>query len=134
MSAVSGSTQVTAVILTALPSEFKAVYAHGEHWQTQECNNTLYKLGIFPAESGTWDVIIAQIGAGNVEAALRLNEPSRAFIQMWCSSYHGKQFSTDSPSPHTNRADFADQRGAGGDQGSRRSSTGEPNYWAGVSG
>src|SRR3989442_15625816 len=79
MPAVSGSKQGTAVILTALPVEFKAVYAHGAHWRTQECNNTLYKLGIFPAEAGTWNVIIAQIGAGNVGAALEVEQAITCF-------------------------------------------------------
>jgi nucleoside phosphorylase/tetratricopeptide (TPR) repeat protein len=79
MPATSGNKQGTAVILTALPVEFKAVYAHGAHWRTQECNNTLYKLGIFPAEAGTWNVIIAQIGAGNVGAALEVERAITCF-------------------------------------------------------
>ncbi len=79
MLAVSGSNQGTAVILTALPVEYKAVYAHGDQWQTLECNNIPYKQGAFPAETGTWNVIIAQIGTGNVAAALGVERAIACF-------------------------------------------------------
>ncbi|HJT55542.1 MAG TPA: FxSxx-COOH system tetratricopeptide repeat protein [Ktedonobacteraceae bacterium] len=79
MLAVNGSKQGTAVILTALPVEFKAVYAHGDQWQTLECNTTPYKQQVFPAETGTWNVIIAQIGTGNVAAALGVERAITCF-------------------------------------------------------
>ncbi len=80
MPAVSGSNQGTAVILTTSQDEFKAVYAHGEHWQGKECNNTLYEQGIFSAEAWTWHVIIAQIsGPGNARATIEVERANTCF-------------------------------------------------------
>jgi len=79
MLSASNSHQGTAVILTALPVEFEAVRAHGEHWQELECKGTLYEQDIFSTGAWSWRVIIAQIGAGNVGAALEVERAITCF-------------------------------------------------------
>lgn len=71
--------QGTVVILTALSVEFEAVRAHVEHCWEQECKGTLYEQGVFSTELWTWHVAIAQIGAGNVGAAVEVERAITCF-------------------------------------------------------
>jgi nucleoside phosphorylase len=79
MPSASNGNQGTVVILTALPVEFEAVRAYGEHWQEVECKGTLYERSIFSTEVWSWRVVIAQIGAGNVGAALEVERAITCF-------------------------------------------------------
>lgn len=79
MLSTSNSNQGTAVVLTALPVEFEAVRAYGEHWQELECKSTLYEQNIFSTGVWSWRVVIAQIGAGNVGAALEVERAITCF-------------------------------------------------------
>jgi nucleoside phosphorylase len=60
-----------AVILTALPVEYRAVRAHLRdlHEETH-LQGTVYERGKFVANGQNWDVGIVEIGAGNTGAAL----------------------------------------------------------------
>jgi nucleoside phosphorylase len=79
MTSVSSNKQGTVVILTALPIEFEAVHTYGEHWQERECKGTLYEQSIFSTGAWSWHVVIAQIGAGNVGAALEVERAITCF-------------------------------------------------------
>ncbi len=60
-----------AVILTALEAEFKAVRAHlREVREETHPKGTVYEQGLFVSHGASWDVAIAQIGAGGPGAAL----------------------------------------------------------------
>ncbi len=60
-----------AVILTALPVECQAVRAHLLHLHPESHpESSVYWSGLFSCESCTWDVKVAEIGPGNVGAAL----------------------------------------------------------------
>jgi nucleoside phosphorylase len=60
-----------AVILAALPVEYKSVRAHLEQLKDEEHpHGTVYERGQFQAPARTWDVWIAEIGAGNDSAAM----------------------------------------------------------------
>lgn len=59
-----------AVIITALPLERSAVLAHLRGISEEPpVNGSIYRRGIFDEQSDPWDVIVAEIGAGNVGAA-----------------------------------------------------------------
>jgi nucleoside phosphorylase len=59
-----------AVILTALPVEFRAVVAHLEEAKEQKHSaGTVYKVGTFAGDTTDWAVAVAVIGAGNPGAA-----------------------------------------------------------------
>lgn len=59
-----------AVILTALPLEYKAVRAHLDNVrEDQHPRDTIYEVGSFEGTTGAWDVGIVEIGAGNNKAA-----------------------------------------------------------------
>jgi nucleoside phosphorylase len=59
-----------AVILTALPLEFSAVVAHlNNQREERHPQGTVYIRGTFDEHSDPWDVLVAEIGAGNEGAA-----------------------------------------------------------------
>ena len=62
----------TALIITALPVEYKAVRGHlTELIEEVHPQGTVYERGLFEGKEGThWRVLIAEIGAGNPGAAL----------------------------------------------------------------
>ena len=60
-----------AVILTALPVEYLAVRSHLDNLQeVMHPQGTIYERGQFQANGQTWDVGIAEVGAGNAGAAV----------------------------------------------------------------
>ncbi|NEQ67167.1 MAG: tetratricopeptide repeat protein [Symploca sp. SIO2D2] len=58
-----------AVILTAIRVEYMAVQAYLKKPQEEVYHGTVYERGNFSANKQVWDVIIAEIGAGNPGAA-----------------------------------------------------------------
>jgi nucleoside phosphorylase len=61
------------VILTALPVEYMAVTAHlGELREEAHPAGTIYERGSFLSDGGAWEVLVAEIGAGNVDAAVQV--------------------------------------------------------------
>lgn len=58
-----------AVILTALPVEFKAVRAHLTEIREEVHKGTVYERGIFSDNGRTWEVGLVEVGAGNAGAA-----------------------------------------------------------------
>ena len=59
-----------AVILTALPVEFKAVNAHlVDSREEVHRQGTVYHVGRFCAEDRNWEVLLLEVGAGNADAA-----------------------------------------------------------------
>ncbi len=62
-----------AVVLTALPVEYRAIRAHLTNVrEVTHPEGTIYKQGIFRAGERTWRVGLAQIGAGNSGAAFEI--------------------------------------------------------------
>ena len=59
-----------AVILTALPVEFNAVRAHLSEIAEATHKGTVYEKGAFSDKKKEWEVLLAEIGAGNASAAL----------------------------------------------------------------
>jgi len=66
----------TAVILTALAVEYKAVCKHLVELKEQTYFGTIYEHGWFDGEHGRWEVWVLEIGAGNIAAA---QQAERAF-------------------------------------------------------
>jgi nucleoside phosphorylase len=58
-----------AVILTALPVEFKSVRAHLTEIREEVHKGTVYERGIFSGNGRMWAVGIVEVGAGNAGAA-----------------------------------------------------------------
>ena len=59
-----------AVILTALPVEYRAVRAHLRDCREEEHpQGTVYERGVFEGQTAVWDIGIAEVGAGNEGAA-----------------------------------------------------------------
>jgi nucleoside phosphorylase len=64
------TTQRLVVIITALPVERAAVLEHlRDVCEEPELRGSIYRRGIFDERSDPWDVIVAEIGAGNEGAA-----------------------------------------------------------------
>ena len=89
MSASSPSSKERrAVILTAIPAEYRAVRAHlTDHKEARHPQGTVYEEGRFiDADGRSWRVGIAEIGAGNpgaafeTERAVHFFEPSVVFF------------------------------------------------------
>lgn len=59
----------TAVFVTAIPAETKAVLAHlSDRFTTQSERGTIYEVGIFPNDGSPWLVIVVEAGPGNLQA------------------------------------------------------------------
>lgn len=71
MSAPSAKTLCRAIIVTALPVEFNAVCEHlTDRDEDTHPRGTVYERGYFrPDGAREWEIIVAEIGAGNVGAA-----------------------------------------------------------------
>jgi nucleoside phosphorylase len=55
-----------AVILTALPLEFEAAVTHlRNRREDTHPQGTVYEVGLFKGEDRTWEVLVAEVGAGN---------------------------------------------------------------------
>src|ERR1700730_1509738 len=72
--------QGKAIILTALPVEYQAVRVHLSNCQEKEHRGTLYEQGVFSTKEWTWEVGIAQIGAGNATAAFEIERAINYFL------------------------------------------------------
>jgi nucleoside phosphorylase len=59
-----------AVILTAIPPEYAAVRAHLKELSEIVYKGTIYERGLFQTNTHVWNVGLAEIGAGNVSAAV----------------------------------------------------------------
>jgi nucleoside phosphorylase len=60
-----------AVILTAIPAEYKSVRSHlAELKEEVHQKGTVYERGVFSGDQYSWDVLIGKIGAGNEGAAM----------------------------------------------------------------
>lgn len=61
-----------AVILTAIPLEYQAVRKHvGELNELTHPKGNVYENGVFAGDYHTWDIGIAEVGAGNNTCALQ---------------------------------------------------------------
>src|SRR5437899_7962142 len=76
-----------ALVLTALPVEYTAVRAHlRDVKEAVHAKGTVYEHGVFETDSQRWKVALAEVGAGNQEAALEAERaigyfaPSVAFF------------------------------------------------------
>lgn len=70
-SAARKSGKRCAVILTALPIEYKAVRAHLSNLKEEtHFQGTIYERGMFGAGDKAWEVGLVEIGAGNAGAAM----------------------------------------------------------------
>jgi nucleoside phosphorylase len=62
-----------ALFVTALPLEFGAVVAHlGDRREQEGPDGTIYEAGAFVGPSGAWRVVVLETGAGNLQAATRV--------------------------------------------------------------
>jgi len=60
-----------AVILTAIPVEFKAVRAHiNDRFEEEHSKGNVYEIGTFYGEKNNWNVLVAEVGAGNAMCCL----------------------------------------------------------------
>src|SRR5260370_20045035 len=59
-----------AIILTAIPVEYQAISDHLTQLREETQSGSVYERGNFLIYSQSWDVIIMEIGIGNVQAAL----------------------------------------------------------------
>lgn len=61
-----------AVILTAIPVEFKAVRAHlySPNEEEHPTKGDVYDRGLFYGERNNWDILVAEVGAGNTMCCL----------------------------------------------------------------
>ncbi len=65
----TNGTSSTCIILTALPVELNAVCSHLHDISQVEHKGTVYEKGFFSSGGRVWEVISAEIGAGNHSAA-----------------------------------------------------------------
>lgn len=59
-----------AIILTALDVEYLAVTAHLEDLREEIVNGTIFEVGVFRSEKGTWSVAVAQVDMGNSSSGI----------------------------------------------------------------
>lgn len=71
--------QYRAIVLTALPVEYNEVRKHLAELTELLNKGTVYETGRFVTTTGSWEILLAQIGAGNTSAAF---EAERA-IEFW---------------------------------------------------
>jgi nucleoside phosphorylase len=78
---IADSTEHKAVILTALPCEYKAVRSHLEDLtEVTHSQGTIYEQGKFNGENGSnWTVALAEIGPGNNSAATEAERAASFF-------------------------------------------------------
>lgn len=61
--------RLRAIILTAIPVEYKAVRLHVTHIRQElHPSGTVYERGNFPFQNPVWDVLIVECGSGNARA------------------------------------------------------------------
>lgn len=84
---MAGRVTQRVIILTALRVEYMAVRAHLSNLQEDvHPQGTIYERGIFSSANGQWEVIIAEIGAGGLSAAMETEraityfKPSHVFF------------------------------------------------------
>ena len=75
----STSEMSKAIILTALPVEYKAVREHLTDLQEKTHLGTVYELGKFLSAGQSWEVGIVEIGAGNPIVAMEAERAIRYF-------------------------------------------------------
>jgi nucleoside phosphorylase len=61
---------IRAVIITAIPAEYSAVREHLSLLREDTHQGAVYEIGRFFGAGAGWDILIAEIGPGNVTAAL----------------------------------------------------------------
>ncbi|WP_328610563.1 hypothetical protein OG943_16040 [Amycolatopsis sp. NBC_00345] len=70
----------TVVICTAVADEYRAVREHlVEPLDERQERGTLYQVGAFPTDRGSWTVVLTQTNAGNTEAGVQLDRAIGAF-------------------------------------------------------
>ncbi|NET60743.1 MAG: 5'-methylthioadenosine/S-adenosylhomocysteine nucleosidase [Symploca sp. SIO2E6] len=75
-----GNSKPRAVILTAIPDEYTAVRAHLTEIQEKvHPSGTIYERGKFSTDGRVWDVIIVEIGLGNIVAAAQTERAIASF-------------------------------------------------------
>ncbi len=67
------------MVLTALALEHQAVVSHLSNVRHLPTGGTLYTLGTFDAEDCTWDVAVAEVGAGNTDTAAEVTRADLMF-------------------------------------------------------
>src|SRR5258708_3850266 len=65
-------------MLTALRVEYGAVRGHLHGLKEMELHGTVYELGTIRGKGVIWEVVIAEIGAGNASAAAHLERAARS--------------------------------------------------------
>jgi len=79
------SSKPTAAIITALPVERRAVLIHLRGREVIEHEaGTHYSVGCFDGENGTWRVVVAEVGMGNVSAAVETERIIQKFSPSHC--------------------------------------------------
>jgi nucleoside phosphorylase len=66
---IQNSSLPTAVILTAIGPEVRAILSHLEQYEEENVKGTIFFMGVFGGNFNPWRVAIAEIGAGNVMAS-----------------------------------------------------------------
>lgn len=75
----------TAAVITALPIERQAVLAHLREREVVEHEaGTHYSVGCFDGENETWRVFVAEVGMGNVSAAVETERVIQEFSPSHC--------------------------------------------------
>lgn len=74
-----GSAMRTAIILTALPVEAGCVLRHLSEVKREFVRGTVFHVGRFSGERGDWRVAVAELGAGNVPAAVAVERAAHRF-------------------------------------------------------